>query len=245
MVGARILTAAIAWVSYIAVEPYVRRYWPQIMITWSRLLGGKFRDPLVGRDILLGGMCGIMLVLAGQLSILLPSWLGLPPPLPQLPGTLQDMGDVLGLRYKLNILITTLMISITLAIVVVLLMLVLRVTMRRPWLASTVSWLLLTLLLVTAGGDNVCYPWLASSLLVAVAIVLLVHPAWWRHRQLVLLVADRKQPHYLEPFCLVRTVQHVRHIARCGTARLRLLRHPGEAVDSLAAIARWLTVLSR
>ena len=74
------LTAAIAWVSYFAVEPYVRRYWPQMMITWSRLLGGKFRDPLVGRDILLGGMCGILLVLVVQLDILLPSWLGLPRP---------------------------------------------------------------------------------------------------------------------------------------------------------------------
>ena len=62
------LTAAIAWVSYFAVEPYVRRYWPQIMITWSRLLGGKFRDPLVGRDILIGGMCGILLVLVVQLG---------------------------------------------------------------------------------------------------------------------------------------------------------------------------------
>ena len=43
------------------------------MITWSRLLDGKFRDPLVGRDILIGGMCGILLVLVVQLDILLPS----------------------------------------------------------------------------------------------------------------------------------------------------------------------------
>ena len=62
------LTAAIAWVSYFAVEPYVRRRWPQMMITWSRLLRGKIRDPLVGRDILLGGMCGILLVLVTQLE---------------------------------------------------------------------------------------------------------------------------------------------------------------------------------
>ena len=65
------LTAAIAWVSYFAVEPYVRRYWPQTMITWSRALGGKFRDPLVGRDVLIGGTCGILLVLVVQLEILL------------------------------------------------------------------------------------------------------------------------------------------------------------------------------
>ena len=87
---------------------------------------------------------------------------------------MQDLGAVLGLRYKLNILIATLMTSITLALVVLLLMLVLRVVIRRPWLASAASWLLLTLLLATAGGHDVSYPWLTSSLVVAVAMVLLV-----------------------------------------------------------------------
>jgi len=36
------MTAVVAWVSYFAVEPYVRRFWPQSMISWSRLLGGRF-----------------------------------------------------------------------------------------------------------------------------------------------------------------------------------------------------------
>ena len=57
-----ILTATIAWLCYFAVEPYVRKFWPQIMITWSRVLRGKFRDPLLGRDILIGGTCGILLL---------------------------------------------------------------------------------------------------------------------------------------------------------------------------------------
>jgi hypothetical protein len=168
------LTAAIAWVSYFAVEPYVRRYWPQTMISWARLLGGKFRDPLVGRDVLLGGMCGIVLVLVGQLDILLPSWLGLPKPLPKLPNMVQDLGAMLGLRYKLNVLITSLMTSITLALAVLLLMLVLRVFIRRPWLATAASWLLLTLLLVAADGHDVFCPWLTSSIFVTVAMLLLV-----------------------------------------------------------------------
>ena len=66
------------------------------------------------------------------------------------------------------------MTSITLALVVLLLMLVLRVVVRRPWLASAVSWLLLTLLLATAGGDSRFPSWLTSSLVVAVAMALLV-----------------------------------------------------------------------
>ena len=46
-----LLGSATMWTSYIAVEPYVRRYWPEILISWNRLLSGRFRDPLVGRDL--------------------------------------------------------------------------------------------------------------------------------------------------------------------------------------------------
>ena len=39
---------------YLGLEPFVRRRWPDSLISWSRLLAGRFRDPLVGRDLLLG-----------------------------------------------------------------------------------------------------------------------------------------------------------------------------------------------
>ena len=42
------------WLLYIALEPYVRRRWPATLVSWSRLLAGGFRDPLVGRDLLAG-----------------------------------------------------------------------------------------------------------------------------------------------------------------------------------------------
>jgi eukaryotic-like serine/threonine-protein kinase len=168
------LTAAIAGVAYFAVEPYVRRYWPHIMITWSRVLGGKLRDPLVGRDILVGGMCGILFALVVQIDYLLPSWLGLPSPLPKLPKDLYDLGALLGLRYKLGILVTALLTSITLTLVALLLMLVVRVALRPPWLAMAVAWLLLTALQRAATGYDVSFPWLTSSILTAIAIALLV-----------------------------------------------------------------------
>jgi hypothetical protein len=38
--------ASSVWILYVALEPYVRGRLPQIMITWSRLLGGGVRDPL-------------------------------------------------------------------------------------------------------------------------------------------------------------------------------------------------------
>ncbi len=46
--------AGSAWIFYMALEPLVRRSWPHSLVSWSRLLSGRLRDPLVGRDILIG-----------------------------------------------------------------------------------------------------------------------------------------------------------------------------------------------
>jgi eukaryotic-like serine/threonine-protein kinase len=56
--GIPLFFALITWIGYMAVEPYARRSWPKLMVSWQRLLSGRFRDPLVGRDILLGGLAG-------------------------------------------------------------------------------------------------------------------------------------------------------------------------------------------
>ena len=51
------------WVVYLALEPFVRRRWPDRIVSWSRLLAGGFRDPLVGRDILIGAVFGLGVVI--------------------------------------------------------------------------------------------------------------------------------------------------------------------------------------
>ena len=52
------------WTLYLALEPYVRSKWPQTIVSWSRVMAGKIRDPLVGRDILYGTLMGAVWVLA-------------------------------------------------------------------------------------------------------------------------------------------------------------------------------------
>ena len=52
---------------YLGVEPFLRRRWPRRLIAWNRLLEGKWLDPLVGREALIG-------LLAGAAAILL-SWI--------------------------------------------------------------------------------------------------------------------------------------------------------------------------
>jgi serine/threonine protein kinase len=62
-----LLVAACAWLAYIALEPFMRRRLPGLMVSWSRLLSGSFRDSLVGRDLLIGCMAGVALVLVTHL----------------------------------------------------------------------------------------------------------------------------------------------------------------------------------
>jgi hypothetical protein len=111
--------------------------------------------------------------LALQLDQLLPQWLGLPLPLPRLPNALYDLGAVLGLRYKLGILITVLMSSITLALVVLLLMLVARVVIRPAWLAIATAWIALTSTQALAAGPDTAIPWAVAGLLVLAVLLLL------------------------------------------------------------------------
>jgi predicted Ser/Thr protein kinase len=85
--GAILVLALIVWVLYLAVEPYVRRFWPHALISWARLLGGHINDGRVGGDVLIGtatgavmavilALCHRLFALAGQ-PALRPSAYGL------------------------------------------------------------------------------------------------------------------------------------------------------------------------
>ena len=52
------------WLYYVALEPLVRRFWPDMLITCSRLISGRFRNELVGRDVLIGFLWGAAITLA-------------------------------------------------------------------------------------------------------------------------------------------------------------------------------------
>ena len=53
----------LTWLVYISLEPYLRRRWPRTLISWNRLLAGRVRDPLVGRDVLIGMLAGVIRLL--------------------------------------------------------------------------------------------------------------------------------------------------------------------------------------
>jgi hypothetical protein len=89
-----LLAAAFCWLAYLAAEPFLRRRWPDVLVTWSRLLAGEFRDPLVGRDLLVGCAGGSVLAAIGIASLQLAEWLGVPSDL--------VFADVYGVAYRLQ-----------------------------------------------------------------------------------------------------------------------------------------------
>jgi len=76
--------AGFAGLMYLAFEPYLRKHAPERVISWNRLLAGDWRDPLVGRDLLIGGAAALITsVVMSSLFWFIAAWLGEPPPIPQ------------------------------------------------------------------------------------------------------------------------------------------------------------------
>ncbi len=49
-----VFDAVVIFMFYLATEPFIRKRWAEILISWNRLLNGDFRNPMIGRDVLVG-----------------------------------------------------------------------------------------------------------------------------------------------------------------------------------------------
>jgi len=81
-----VFLAVFLWLLYVALEPFVRKKWPAWIISWSRLLAGDFRDPLVGRDLLIGTVVGAALIVILGIARIAPNWIGKATPVALTPG---------------------------------------------------------------------------------------------------------------------------------------------------------------
>ena len=70
-VSTALFSSLIVWVLYMSLEPFVRKLWPHSIISWTRLVSGRVRDPLIGRDTMFGVMLGLMWVLMFEVRIYL------------------------------------------------------------------------------------------------------------------------------------------------------------------------------
>ncbi|MBS1790713.1 MAG: serine/threonine protein kinase [Acidobacteria bacterium] len=132
--------ATSVWLLYLALEPYVRRRWPHRIIAWSRLLAGHFRDPLVGREFLVGSLFAVGLVLLLFPIGLIRKWLGLleRQPLGVVPQTLH------GLRGLAEAFVNAHGSMLIWSLWLLLILLFLSRVLRRKWLLVSATWLLFT-----------------------------------------------------------------------------------------------------
>jgi serine/threonine-protein kinase len=126
--------AVLFWGGYVALEPYVRRFWPESIVSWSRLLSGRFRDPLVGRDILVGFTVSAGL---GAVGLLFFWWAESRELIPMLANQGHDSA-MQGGRFVIGKLFSTPLVSLSFASVVILFFLILRLIVRLTWLAVVI-----------------------------------------------------------------------------------------------------------
>jgi serine/threonine-protein kinase len=62
-----LIWAAAFWLLYLALEPAVRAYWPHSIVTWNRLLAGRWADAQVGSHILIGAAVGSAIWVTSEL----------------------------------------------------------------------------------------------------------------------------------------------------------------------------------
>jgi hypothetical protein len=165
-VSTALFASGFLWMLYLALEPYVRRNWPQIIISWTRLMAGRLRDPLVGRDVISGVALGMAWVLIFELGVLVSMRSGGRP-------QLANEDYLLGIREAAATWLGTVVGSILGTLLFFFLLVMLRVLVRNQWLAALLFVLIFAGPKVLAGSHMLTDAWVWASIyaIAAVAVV--------------------------------------------------------------------------
>ena len=141
------------WVFYVAIEPYVRRNWPDSLISWTRLCSGRSGTPLVASHILAGVTAAEVFVLVAQ------------PGMHALFSNI-DWGGHSGLNTvtpSIALMLVLAQIGFAFALVMVLIVVLLRLLIGKVWLADLLTAFLLSFSSFGVFGNGA---WRAASAIV-------------------------------------------------------------------------------
>jgi hypothetical protein len=157
--GPVLVATSVLWLIYLAVEPYVRRFWPDGILGWTRLMSGYVHDPRVGRDVLIGCTVGVGLTVVEALYNLLPPLLGRASAIPTFQSnvTAFDGGGTL-----LSLVFDTFISGIFAAMFAVLGYVLLRLAFRRTSFTVTAAVALMTLVQANAVLTSAAPMWMAA-----------------------------------------------------------------------------------
>jgi serine/threonine-protein kinase len=163
-----LFVGALAWLLYIALEPFVRRHWPERIISWSRLVAGGWRDPLVGRDVLVGAVGGVAYELCIHLAYLAPKWQGRAAGVPLYPDA-----RMYGTSLFLNYLSHQIMMPVFFSLVILMVMFLLYVVTRRTRLAGALAFLVVLAaeFLTFGAAAPLAAPFIVAAALIEVGVL--------------------------------------------------------------------------
>ena len=125
--------AGACWLFYVALEPLIRRRWPDSLIAWTRLLSGRLSDPLVGRVLLAGALLGVFEAISGEALVLARRAIEAIPPIPPFPWDPTLRGPRAVASHLFNPAV-----PMFFALAAALLFFLLRAILRKEWLAAAV-----------------------------------------------------------------------------------------------------------
>jgi hypothetical protein len=140
----------VTWLLYLALEPFVRRLSPEMLIGWTRLLGGQLRDTRVGRDVLIGVALGVFFALVSSAAPLLFARGAGSDPYPQT----SNVNYLLGFRYTLSTMLRLIPNALQTAMLATFAYVVMLTIVRRRWIATALVLALLGGIIVAESGDD-------------------------------------------------------------------------------------------
>lgn len=169
--GSALFVSALIGLVYLALEPYVRRRWPDLIISWSRMLAGDFRDPMVGRDVLVGGLLGVAHTAVIYLMYLGPRYLGIDASIRPNEGL--NPSYLGGFKHVAAQFLGAPVAGIISAFFILLFLVLLVTIFRKQWLATAVMWTMifsvLGLAFASRGGHWIF--WSGPALIAAIIVV--------------------------------------------------------------------------
>jgi hypothetical protein len=135
----------ILWTVYLALEPFVRRHWPRVLVSWTNVLTGHASDAVVGRDVLIGVALGIWFALLFR-SLARISGAG--------PVTFPGEIDLLlGLRSTIGVVLQEALYAIRNVLMYFFVLFSLRIVLRGRW-AAAIAFTAFFTLFNALGNDN-------------------------------------------------------------------------------------------
>jgi len=159
------VAAALLWTAgyglvYIALEPFVRRRWPDRLIAWVRLLSGNWRDPIVGRDVLIGVAAAL-----GHVALaLIPFVLGVAPLMTSTAMLRNGFAPVAGVAQIVHY-------GIVLGLTLMIVLMILTIILRRRAFAAIALFALLSVVFHFGSNDPRMLPsFIGGAALVAFVV---------------------------------------------------------------------------